>query len=67
MRMREFIRTNRAELDKAIDLKLFRYDGRGGKGVVPTPPPRRNDGERELCVVNDESLYHWAQRSGVKI
>lgn len=53
MRMREFIRQNRAELDESIrnivgqDFKL-------------------NNRERETWILNHEGLYQWAQRSGVR-
>ena len=56
MTMREFIRRNRAELDKAINGVIFRYDGNGGAGTVPDPPPQRNDSERADWIANDEGL-----------
>ena len=62
-----FIRQNRAELDQAINAAIYRYDGRGGPGRVPDPPPRRNDEERRLWVLNDEGLYNWARSEGVRI
>ena len=67
MRMREFIKQNREALDEAINAALFRYDGRGGRGVVPDPAPRRNDSERESWVLNDEGLYSWARSEGVRV
>jgi hypothetical protein len=67
MRMRDFIRENRNEIDAAINAVLYRYDGNGGPGTVPEPPPRRNDDERKLWIENDEALYLWARRSGVTI
>lgn len=39
MRMREFIKQHRGEIDKGIDSVTYRYDGRGGKGTIPYPPP----------------------------
>jgi hypothetical protein len=65
MTMREFIRQNRQEIDDAINRVLYRYDGRGGPGTVPDPPPERNDVEREQWIANDEGLYLWAKREGV--
>ena len=67
MRMREFIKRHREELDQAINAALFRYDGNGGRGVVPDPAPRRNDSERENWVLNDEGLYSWARSEGVRV
>jgi hypothetical protein len=59
MNLRQFVRENRAELDAAINAALYRYDGNGGKGTIPDPPPKRNDSERADWVQNDEGLYNW--------
>lgn len=67
MRMRDFIRDNRETIDAAINGVLYRYDGRGGRGTIPDPPPSRNDDEREQWIANDEGLYLWAQREGVNV
>ena len=61
MTMRDFIRQNRSEIDDAINGSLFRHDGKGGRGTIPDPPPRRNDSERRLWIDNDEGLYGWAR------
>ncbi len=53
MTMREFIKQNKVELDQAI------------KNVVPNN--RLNNEERQLWILNDESLYRWAKNEGVKI
>jgi len=53
MRMREFIRGNREELDNAIQ--------------AASPGSPKNDQERELWILNDEGLYSWAQSCGVRI
>jgi hypothetical protein len=53
--LRQFIRENRAEIDAAIERAL------GG------PSQYKNDEERRLWVLNDEGLYLWARRSGVRI
>ncbi len=56
MTMRDFIKQNRAELDRHIAtiLRLSRN-------------PRANDIEREEWIMNDETLYQWAQSAGVPI
>ena len=65
--MREFVRQNRAEIDKAINSVMYRWDGNGGRGTVPTPAPTYNDEERQQWVLNDEGLYRWARTEGVPI
>ena len=51
--LRDFIRTNKAELDAAIN--------RACPGV------RLNNNEREMWIMNDEGLYNWARSEGVRI
>lgn len=53
MKMKEFIRQNREELDRCIDRV--------------NPEDNRSDRERELWIRNDERLYHWARKEGVRI
>jgi hypothetical protein len=65
--MRDWIRENRSEIDAAINGALFRHDGRGGRGVIPDPPPKRNDEERRVWILNDEGLYLWARSEGVNL
>lgn len=67
MRMKDFIKENRVDIDALINSVVYRYDGRGGRGVIPDPPPTRNDREREEWIKNDEGLYRWARREGVRI
>ncbi len=50
MSTREFIRSNRAAIDRFILEELYRWDGKGGRGTIPDPPPRFNDGEREEWI-----------------
>ena len=66
MTMREFIKSNRTEIDAAINGVLYRHDGAGGPGRVPDPPPRRNDRERADWVSNNDGLYQWARHEGVR-
>jgi hypothetical protein len=66
MNLRQFIRDNRDEIDRLINSALYRHDGRGGKGTIPDPPPRRNDEERRQWIMNDEGLYSWARSEGVR-
>lgn len=53
MTLRNFIRENRNEIDAAI--------------LRAVPECRLSDTERRLWILNDESLYLWARRSGVRI
>ena len=53
MTLKNFIKENRAEIDACI------------KRVVPNTP--LNYEERRLWILNDEGLYNWARRSGVRI
>jgi len=55
MTLREFIRRYRRELDEAIRRALNR------------PEFPLNDQERRQWVLNDEGLYRWAKREGVRI
>lgn len=63
----EFIRANRAEIDRMINEEIYRWDGDGGKGTIPDPPPGYSDAERELWLINYEPLYRWAISEGVKL
>lgn len=53
MTLRNFIKENKDEIDQCI------------KNVVPNA--RLNYEERRLWILNDEGLYRWARRNGVKI
>ena len=55
MKMREFIKENRAEIDRLIG---------AGKVIYCEP---MNDEERELQILDDERLRLWAESAGVKI
>ena len=67
MTIREFIKQNRQELDAAILGALYRYDGKGGRGTIPENHETFSDSERRQWILNDEGLYRWARRSGVRI
>lgn len=53
MTMRDFIKENREEIDAGI------------RRVAPNAA--LNDSERRNWILNDEGLYRWARRSGVRI
>ena len=53
MRLREFIRKHRRVLDAFI--------------LERVPDIRLNDSERRLWILNDEELYRWARKEGVRI
>lgn len=65
--MKDFIRENRSEIDDVINSVLYRHDGNGGRGKIPDPAPARNDDDRKDWIFNDEGLYNWARREGVRI
>lgn len=51
--LREFIRNNREEIDRAIRSVC------GNRQL--------NDEERRLWILNDEGLYLWAKSEGVRV
>ena len=53
MTLREFIKENKDEIDESI------------KSVCPNCS--LNNEERRLWILNDEGLYLWARREGVRI
>lgn len=61
MKIKQWIKEHRQEIDNIINAELFRYDGNGGPGTIPNPPPKRNDDERYQWVQNYEPLYVWAK------
>jgi hypothetical protein len=65
--LQKFIQAHRTDLDLAINSVIYRYDGKGGRGTIPDPPPRLNDEDRRGWILNDESLYNWARSEGVRI
>lgn len=67
MTLTKFINDNRHDIDNIINRALYQHDGRGGRGTIPDPPPKRNNRERREWILNDEGLYRWARSEGVKI
>jgi hypothetical protein len=55
MTMRQFIREHREELDSAI------------RSALKRPDAKLNDEDRRQWILNDEGLYLWARRSGVRV
>ena len=73
MTMREFIRANRAELDRLIGGALGHvpktascYCPRSGTDHQHEAP-KLNDEERRQWVLNDQALYCWARSEGVRV
>jgi hypothetical protein len=56
MKLADFIRENREELDRCI-----------ARALGQDTNPLANDAERRLWVLNDEGLYNWARSEGVRI
>ena len=55
MKMTDFIRRHRRELDRHIFKRLRPHK------------PRLNDAERRNWIENDEALYSWARAEGVPV
>jgi hypothetical protein len=60
MRLRDFIRGNRQEIDAVINQA-------SNKGRLVPVLHKLNDSEREDGVMNNEYLYNMARRAGCKI
>jgi hypothetical protein len=58
---------HRQQIDDAINTTVYRDGGNGGPGTIPDPPPRYDDEERRLFLLNDESLYDFARSEGVAL
>ena len=56
MKIRDFIKENRTELDECINRALNNPEG-----------TKQNDEARRDWIMNDEGLYNWARSEGVKI
>ena len=73
MRMREFIRRYRSQIDEYIDHSLGHVPATAGCycPLAGTShfhqPDKRNDKERKEWVLNDYELYHLARRAGVPV
>lgn len=73
MRMVEFIKQNRAEIDAAINSVVGHvprtascYCPKSGTDHQHEPPPL-SDKDRREWILNDEGLYRWARAEGVRI
>ncbi len=58
MRLRDFVRAHRAEIDTAI-ARIMHGAHDGNRKL-----PRINDSDREDFIRNDEGLYSWARSEG---
>ena len=73
MTMTQFIQDNHAELDAAINNALT-FVPRQASCSCPQSgtdhhhaPDTLNNEERRQWILNDEGLYNWARREGVRI
>lgn len=74
MRLRDYIKQNRAAIDSHINARLNVVPAsascncpRSGTNHTHNDNPRRNDSEREQWVLSDESLYLDARAAGCRI
>lgn len=73
MKLREFIRQNRAELVELVGKSLGHVPRQASCDCPKIgtdhyhPAPRLTDSDLRGWVLNDESLYQWARSEGVKI
>jgi hypothetical protein len=59
MTMRQFIKTNREEIDRCVwNHTTHRYN---------QPQRLTSDKERQEWILNEEGLYRWAKSEGVRI
>lgn len=63
MRLREFIKQNREEIDRVVHSIQSRPNTQGER----MSPIKLNDKDREEWVMNEEGLYRWARSSGCRI
>lgn len=73
MTLKEFIRSNRSELDAAIN-QVIGHVPRTASCYCPLSGTEHqhaseplNDSERRQWILNDEGLYNWARSEGVRI
>lgn len=74
MKMREFIKANRAELESIINRQLNYVPATAscnchfsGTNHVHEPSQKLTASDIEDWINNDESLYRWARREGVRV
>lgn len=71
--LRDFIAENRKEIDAAIN-RVLNHVPRTASCSCPRsgtehdhPATELNNDERRQWILNDEGLYDWARREGVRI
>jgi len=74
MKLSEFIKQNKAEIDEAIGRAMGFVPRQAscncpkqGTDHYHTRELRLNNEERRQWILNDEGLYNWARSEGVKI
>jgi hypothetical protein len=69
MRVREFIRAHRAEVEEVIRSNMSRHRPNGWQDQRPLFVPQTMSFTMEDLyehVINDEGLYAWARRAGCR-
>lgn len=73
MKLQEFVRQNRTQLDEIISKAVSFVPATAGcfchrRGTNHYhEAPKLNDSERRQWILNDEGLYSWARSEGVRI
>jgi hypothetical protein len=61
----EFVKEHSVEIDNAINVEVYKWDGHGGKGMIPKPAPTYSDEQRRHWIRYNQGLYNWAVSEGV--
>src|SRR5262249_44383547 len=67
MRLQDFIRAHRHELDACIRGIVSSHKGRDREPVPFARVPKMTDAERRQWIRQDETLTRWARNEGVRI